>query len=41
MGERGLDLRRDVPGHGQHTNAILRELGYSEEEIGRLTGASG
>jgi len=41
MGERGLELRRDVPGHGQDTEAILLELGYSEEDIGRLTEASG
>lgn len=29
-------LRRDVPGAGEHTREILRELGLSDEEIGRL-----
>lgn len=29
-------LRFDLPAHGQHSTEILRDLGYGEEEIGRM-----
>ena len=36
----GFDYRMDpVPAVGQHTEAILRELGRDEEAIGRMRAA--
>lgn len=34
-GER-MPLRRPAPMHGEHTHEVLRELGYSDEDIARI-----
>jgi crotonobetainyl-CoA:carnitine CoA-transferase CaiB-like acyl-CoA transferase len=35
--ETPASIRRDPPGMGEHNREILQEIGYSEEEIDRLT----
>ncbi|MEM9605391.1 MAG: CoA transferase [Pseudomonadota bacterium] len=36
----GPDIRRPAPRHGEHTAALLHELGYADDDINRLVAAN-
>ena len=39
MSEFAFTVDRPAPGHGQHTDELLAEAGYSDDDIGSLRSA--